>query len=62
VCLLALTLVVAAFHAPHAAADDADSLYGDAEYEEAEAAGFPDPCETSTARSSRRIRRSTPGW
>jgi phospholipid-binding lipoprotein MlaA len=45
-CLLALTLAVVAGRPGVArAVDDADSLYGDAEYEEAASAGFPDPIE-----------------
>jgi phospholipid-binding lipoprotein MlaA len=47
VCLLALSLAVAASGPRTArAASDTDSLYGDAEYEETEAAGFWDPCES----------------
>jgi phospholipid-binding lipoprotein MlaA len=47
VCLVALTLVVAT-GAPRAvrAGSDADSLYGDADYEPTESAGFPDPWES----------------
>ena len=46
-CLLGLTLAITALQAPGvaSAADDLDSLYGDAEHEDTEPAGFPDPCE-----------------
>jgi phospholipid-binding lipoprotein MlaA len=43
VCLLGLTLALVPLHA--AGSDDVDSLYGDAEHEDTEPAGFPDPWE-----------------